>query len=126
MKRTASQKGKHSRRKGATYEREIANALKHLYPNARRGIGQSRNAGEVPDVDGTPWWIEAKHHKHVNIRKAYAQAVEASAPGRRNVLVISRDTGIAPDLVTMSFVQFVALMQTLERLHKAVDAELDR
>ncbi len=122
--RTASQMGRYSRTKGAAFEREIANALKVLWPGARRGIGQARNAGEVPDVDGTPYWIETKHHKRVNIRKAYDQAVKAQGarPSREGgVLVISRDTGNRTDLATMSLDAFVAFVA---RLHRAIDLKV--
>lgn len=36
--RTASQKGRHSRTKGHSYEREIVNKLKPLFPNAKRHL----------------------------------------------------------------------------------------
>lgn len=124
-KRTASAIGRSSRVKGKVYEREIANALKPVYPGAKRGIGQVRAAGEVPDVDGTPWWCETKHHKRSNIRKAYVQAVAAkatsSSPVHRtaSVLVITRDTGVPPDLVTMDFNTFMQLIANLERFRAA-------
>jgi hypothetical protein len=67
--------GKKSRDKGASYEREIANLFKTVYPDAKRGIGQARSASEVPDVDGTPFWVECKDHKAtLNLAKVYVKA----------------------------------------------------
>ena len=82
--------GRWQREKGAAFERAIANLLKPLWPDARRGIGQARAANEVPDVDGTPWWIETKAHRQVSIQAAYRQGIDA-AEGRRPVAVVSRD-----------------------------------
>jgi uncharacterized protein YunC (DUF1805 family) len=99
MGKSRSQIGKSSITKGKVFERAMANLLKGIYPQARRGIGQARAGGEVPDVDGTPFWVEAKAHKKVQIQAAFAQAVEASA-GKRPVLVVSKDNG-QPVLATM-------------------------
>jgi len=73
----AASRGRLSRRKGANYEREVAKAFQSVWPHARRGIGQARAGGDVPDVQGTPLWIEAKHRKQVSITGAMRQAVEA-------------------------------------------------
>lgn len=69
-----------SRTKGATFERLLAARWRELglYPEARRGIGQARSGGEVCDVEGTPWWVEAKHRKAVSVPAALKQAGEAS------------------------------------------------
>jgi hypothetical protein len=44
--------GRGARQKGATFEREIANRLKAIYPAGKRGIAQARSSTEVADVDG--------------------------------------------------------------------------
>jgi len=72
-------KGRRSKQKGASYERNVAHAFKAVWPHARRGIGQARAGGDVPDVQGTPYWVEAKHRKQVSITGAMRQAVEAMA-----------------------------------------------
>lgn len=109
--------GRMQRVKGATYERWVANVLKAIWPGAKRGIGQTRAAGDVPDVDGTPYWIECKHHAGtVNIRAAFDQALTACSDARR-VVVISKVTG-SYDLATMDLAMFVELMQELERLRR--------
>lgn len=118
----ATKRAKKSRRKGQTYERENATRLKPVWPTAKRGIGQARSAKEVADVEGTSYWIETKHHKRTNIRAAYAQGVEAT--DGRPVVVISRDTNKSPDLVTMSFDDWLAMAGELARLQKLADKAL--
>lgn len=101
--------GKLSRNKGRTFEQILARALQPLWPAARRGIGQARSAGEVADVEGTPFWVEAKHQKRCSIPAAYRQAVEAT--DGRPVLIITKDDH-QPALVTMTLETFVQWTQT--------------
>lgn len=91
--------GAHSRRKGAQGERDIALAMRTVFPGAKRGIGQARSAGEVADVEGTPYWVECKRGKKCNVRAAYAQAMAAT--DGRPVVVVVRDDGGEP-MVYMS------------------------
>lgn len=112
----ASKLGRLKRRKGQSFEREKARALRCVYPHAVRGLGQARAKGEVSDIEKTPWWMELKHHKVVNIRAAMEQALSDTAKhgqGRRPV-VISRNTGRTPDLVTMTFDDWLALVGEVE------------
>ena len=103
-----------SRNKGAAYERELANRWRDsgLYPDARRGIGQARWGGDVPDVDGTPWWVEAKCQARPNVFAAMEQAEEAT-DGRTPVVVACRREkgapGRASTLVAMRLEDFEAL-----------------
>lgn len=74
-KRTRSQSGRLSRRKGATFERKVANALKEFYPDARRQpqsqIKQIKAIAAtqpdfkpcLTDVVAGPFGIECKHRK---------------------------------------------------------------
>ena len=74
--------GRRSRRKGSTFERQVANDLKPLFEHARcAGLRQTQSgAADAPDVDGCPpLWIETKHGKQTNPRAALAQAEEAMA-----------------------------------------------
>lgn len=98
--------GRRSRQKGAAFERLIANMLKVLWPEAKRGLGQARSGGEVADAEGTPWWVEAKRWKRCNIQAAYKQAMEAT--DGRPALVITKDD-YGPILVTMHWDSFVQL-----------------
>jgi Holliday junction resolvase len=109
-----------SRNKGSSFERKIANELKRWFPNAKRGIGQTRSSSEVPDVDGTPFWIECKHRKSISIVGAFEQATRALARAtqQRGIgqipwevpLVVSRVDG-GPILVTMSAEAFANMLE---------------
>lgn len=106
------QLGKRSRGKGANWERALANILKAIWPEAKRGIGQSRWGGEVPDVDGSPYWIEAKVGIQPNMRGAMRQAEEAS-DGRPCIAVVkdnSANSKPADVWVVMRFDTFVQLV----------------
>lgn len=81
--------GKRSRDKGANWERELSGVLRRVWPGARRGIGQARSAKEVADVEGTPFWVEAKVGALTNPRAAIRQA-EAATDGRP-VVAICKD-----------------------------------
>jgi hypothetical protein len=112
-----SAKARRSRVKGSIHERAVAAHLAELYPAARRGIGQTRAGGEVPDVTGTPWWVEAKNRKACNVHAAYAQALTARADAKSAalnnapVLVVTRKVGETLDLVTMSMDDFKRLVR---------------
>lgn len=100
-----------SRRKGHDYERALAATLRSVWPEARRGISQTRDGSDVPDVEGTPYWVEAKRGKRVAIRAAYDQAVEA-ADGRPPVVVSREDR--SPPLVTMGLEDWLDLVAEKE------------
>lgn len=109
--------GKLSRTKGASYERTLAVRLQPLYPKARRGIGQARSAKEVSDVEGTPFWVEAKHKKCPNIWAALQQAKDAT-DGRPTLVIARRNQAApgdgAPELAAMYLADFIALLTELE------------
>jgi hypothetical protein len=98
---------KMSRTKGANFERALAKLLRPLWPNAARGLRQTRKGSECCDVEGTPFWVEAKHHNRVDRAAAYRQA-EADADGRTPV-VIWRETGARTIWVTMSAADLVRI-----------------
>lgn len=90
--------GRRSRTKGKGYEREVANALKPVYPDARRGW-QSRQGDDEADVEETPWWIECKVGAAPNVWGAFKQA-DAATDGRPVVCFIKRNSkggGKAPE-----------------------------
>jgi hypothetical protein len=115
-----SAKARRSRVKGSNHERAVATHLAELYPNARRGIGQTRAGGEVPDVTGAPWWVEAKNRKACNVHAAFDQAVAARAAAKTSaladapVLVVTRRVGETRDLVTMDMEEFKRLVRRLQ------------
>ena len=110
-----------SRNKGHGFEREVASILRAFYPEARRGIGQARSAGEVCDVEGTPWWVESKFYKStMPVLAAYRQSLAAKAADpatgkkfdTRPVLIVSKVNNVTP-LVTMELESFLAILQRL-------------
>ncbi len=81
------------REKGARFEREVANAFRVLFPEARRGIGQARAANEVADVDGTPFWPECKRGAGSTVDAALAQALASKKPMTGPPVAIVRRNG---------------------------------
>lgn len=100
--------GRRSRTKGVRFELEMAHALEGIWPGAKRGIGQARSAKEVSDVEGTPFWIEAKHRKKCSIPAAFRQAREAT--DGRPILVITRENR-GDTLVSMTLEDFIQWTQ---------------
>jgi len=105
--------GSRSRRKGAAHERLVAEWLRGLWPDAARGLGQTRSGSEVADVENTPFWVEVKCGKRPNPRAAMDQAEEAT--DGRPVLVVVRDNGAgarpARDFICMRVDDFVGLIE---------------
>ncbi|MBK7537537.1 MAG: hypothetical protein IPI49_19635 [Myxococcales bacterium] len=101
--------GARSRRKGATWERELVALFRQAMPDAgaKRGL-QFRQGQEAPDVDVPHFWVEAKHHHRTNIRAAMRQAIDAAGEGRWPVAVCKDDH--ATPLVTMRLDDFLALV----------------
>ena len=79
MSDEARKRGRASKRKGKSYEREVAKFLEDVFPEAARGRSQSiHDKTFKPDVDGTPFWVECKNRKQTNPRAAVLQG-EAEA-----------------------------------------------
>lgn len=119
--------GMRSRRKGKVGEREAAELLRELYPEAARTISQARGA-EACDVEGTPWWVEVKVGAKPNPLAALLQAkLDAAAAGDdRPPLVIARRDREGTT-VTLAWSDFAALVRanaearrTLVRTAKAL------
>ncbi len=102
--------GRHSRRKGADFEREIARRFRKVMPGAdiRRGI-QFRSGAEAPDVEMPCFWPELKHRNKTNIRGALRQATEACPPGKWPIAVC-KDNYAAPT-VTLLFEDFLEIVE---------------
>lgn len=102
--------GRYQRNKGAAFERKMAEHFRGIFPDARRGIGQARQASEVPDVEMGPFWTECKVGAQPNIRGALRQAQEAC--GDRPlwpIAVVHDDRGTTT--VTMSLDDFTDLVR---------------
>lgn len=87
----------------------MANTLKSIWPAAKRGF-QCRGGGkEASDVEGTPYHIECKHKKRVNVLDAYKQAL--SDTDGRPVIIVSQENR-SPTLVTMEISEWLKLVGT--------------
>lgn len=111
----AAKRGRGARRKGAQFERDIANLLSELVGiEFKRGVGQTRGGGEeIPDVysDDLEWLhIETKRQVRCNIPAAFRQAVaDCEESGKKPVAVTRSDR--SPTLVTMDIELFVQLLK---------------
>ena len=77
--------GKHSRDKGARFERYVANILKPVFgQNVTRSSGQCFKGDTRADVDCPTLWVECKVGKRPNIKAALEQAEEAARSSNSN------------------------------------------
>jgi hypothetical protein len=124
LRTKAAKTGRRSRDKGGRYEREIAEALRPLFPRAVRGVGQARASGEIPDVKGTPFWTECKHRQALNVTEALDQAATELTVYRSNggttrylcpLLVARLDTKAAftqrKDIAVLLLEDFLSLLR---------------
>lgn len=96
--------GKSQRVKGATFEREIANAL-----GAKRNIGQARDGGD--DITHGPFRIECKRRQSVGpMAKWMAQCVAACDRDGDIPVVIARGDG-GEAYAILRFTDFQPLME---------------
>jgi len=86
-------RGAGARRKGAQFERDLANLIKEKTGlDARRGLAQTRGGGaEVSDVEIDHIHIEAKRHKRCNIKAALRQAIHDSSANGKIPVAITKD-----------------------------------
>lgn len=112
-----------SRRKGKSFEREVAIAFRRVYPGAKRTLTQQRDSGEAPDIQIPGWWVEAKSHKRVPIRKAFDQAVDeiARAKSTDKPVAVTKDNACDP-LATMDLEDFISLLNDNENLRTEFQA----
>ncbi len=93
--------------KGKTFERDVAKALRVVYPEARRGLAQPRDGTETPDVEGTPFWVECKVGQRINVQAALCQAQDAT-DGRSPLAICRADH--EPATATMLLSDFITLL----------------
>lgn len=97
-----AKRGAGARRKGANFERTIANYLtENTTLSAKRGLAQTRGGGaEVSDVDIQYIHIEAKNHKRCNIKAALEQAINDCEANGKIPVAVTKDLR-KPVLCTM-------------------------
>lgn len=78
-------------RKGKAFERLVAQRLREVWPEAKRGLSQTRDGAECADVEVPGYWIECKKWKvftQANKVSAYVQAAEASKASNKIPIVV--------------------------------------
>lgn len=92
--KTASERGRSNRRKGATFEREIARWLREqLGVTTKRNLKQYQEAqhGDLEPVG--PYLIECKAHARLSIKSWWQQAVVAAKAASLEPLLIYKVRG---------------------------------
>ena len=103
--------GKHQREKGHRWEREIAKRLGEIFKDHDVKRGFQYRGGEQPDVCCPAFWVEAKHHKRVNLRKALEQAQSDSDGTGKCPVAICKDDNKTP-VVVMTFEDWLDLIKS--------------
>ena len=101
--------GAMQRRKGATFEREVAHDLAAaLGVKVTRNIGQSRDGGD--DITVGPFRVECKRRKRLAVVEGWLAQAEASrdCEGQMPVVVARQDHGAA--LVVMRWSHWLAFV----------------
>lgn len=104
--------GKQQRSKGQRGEREAAKALQALWPDAKRGLGQARSGGDVPDVDGTPFWCEVKRRQSIAALR-YLEQADAATDGRPPLVLMREDTAPGQRVRWVAMLDLGALLDAL-------------
>lgn len=100
------------RDKGKRWEREIAARLREIFGEDVRRGWQARSGGDDPDIVDVPnFWVEAKHHKVVNIGAAIRQVLIAKKKkDDRWPLIVSKSDRQEP-LATMTWESFLEMLR---------------
>ena len=116
-KKSPSQKGKHARRKGHQFERDIANALRVVFPNARRQLEYHQDDAKGVDIQGTGnYYFQCKRFKAYAPLSAITEIQCEPSFGDVPVLVTAGDN--KPALACLPFEELVRLLR--------IDAGFDR
>lgn len=117
-----SKQGKTSRRKGRDYQARLAKRFRDngTFTNASSThSAQSRRQGyKPPDIEGTPYWIECKHRKTINVLDSIKQAEDEAlnAKDERPALAILKWHGDRGEpIVAMRLKDFERLVQQKEK-----------
>lgn len=131
--------GKRARTKGKTWERTIVRLLRPIFPDvyrAHQGRQGGAALGEGADVEGSPWWVEAKHCYTVSVLAALRQAmqVQAAKGDDRPPVVIAKvdkpppgwrvGLELEPPTATMKLDDWIALVEDWVRLRCLVEESI--
>lgn len=113
-----------SRTKGANFERQIAAKLREIFPGAKRGYQARGAAQDGCDVEGTPYWCEAKTGKAPRLWPAWQQAC-AESDGRAPIVVAHRDQAVVGEggqtIVIMDLDQWLGLLERAGKWQRVID-----
>ena len=102
-----------SKRKGATFERNLAGKFREYGYKARRTVQYCGNTGDASDVVGLPGiHIEAKHQETMRLYDWMAQAKRDAKAG--NLPAVFHKKNHAEILVTMTLDDWMQLYQGWE------------
>ena len=103
--------GRMQREKGKRGERQVCDAFRPIFgTGVRRGVGQARDGSDQADGVGTgPFWIESKHGKRTNAKKALRQAQADCGDRPYWPIAVCRDD-YDEATVTMSLADFLDLV----------------
>lgn len=104
--------GKLSRNKGRAWEQEVARGLRAIFGEEVKRGWQARSGSDASDIENAAhFYVEAKHHKVVNIYAAVKQVLTAQKTFKddRWPLVVSKSNRAEP-LATMLWVDFLKLL----------------
>lgn len=113
-----------ARRKGRVWQAELAQRWRELgvFPEAHSTQGAQTRSGRQlgktpPDVEGTPFWVEAKHTRAPNPVGALRQAEreKRAAKDLRPCITVVKPNGdkLVGPVVVMRLETFEALLRTL-------------
>lgn len=113
--------GRSARRKGHDWERALARRFRFAFPAAGRSVQSSGARG--CDVEGLPWWTEAKADERVSLWAALAQAERDrdAARDQREAIVIAKRNRTRP-VVVLSLDAFERLMGVQHGSEEEADA----
>ena len=111
-----SYRNRANRAKGHSFERQVANQLREIYPDARRGL-QYQDGSIAPDVVIGDYWVECKRSaRNTQPKTALDQAIEACSKAKSDKVPITVTKDDRRDaLVTMRFSDFLELLIKLKK-----------
>lgn len=112
-----------SRNKGKVWEREVASMFREVVGDAVKRGWQAREGHDAADVENVPLlWIEAKHHRVVNIAAGLKQAIDAAGKAKSKLwpIVIGKSNRCEPT-ATMQLVDFLKLYREWFRVHAVAE-----
>lgn len=106
--KTASQRGRASRSKGHSFEREVANAFKKVFPEARRRFEFRAFDNDGIDLEGTG--SLAIQCKRAKASVPIAKIEEVRGPG---IPVLVSRVDRKPAYVTMELKHFISILEDI-------------